>query len=144
MPTRSEYVKRTVATSFLVTILVACAPASTQTSQSSSAFTKENDEAMSVMMEAMHVKPSGDVDRDFVAMMIPHHQGAIDMAQAQLRHGRSERLKRLSRQIVAKQQQEIEEMRLAMGELASAAPTPGSGAADTEGENDPGAMQHKH
>ena len=41
-----------------------------------------NEAAMTKMMAAMNVKPSGDVDRDFVAMMIPHHQGAIDMAQA--------------------------------------------------------------
>ena len=39
------------------------------------------------MMADMAIKPTGDVDRDFVAMMVPHHQGAIDMAQAVLRYG---------------------------------------------------------
>jgi hypothetical protein len=50
-------------------------------------FLAENDTAMSKMMADMTIRPSGDIDRDFVAMMIPHHQGAIDMAQAELRHG---------------------------------------------------------
>ena len=42
-------------------------------------FLSENDAAMNKMMADMTIKPTGDVDRDFVAMMIPHHQGAIDM-----------------------------------------------------------------
>ena len=45
-------------------------------------FLKENDAAMTKMMNDMAIKPSGDIDRDFVAMMVPHHQGAIDMAIA--------------------------------------------------------------
>ena len=47
-------------------------------------FLAANDAAMETMMKDMAIKPSGDVDRDFVAMMVPHHQGAIDMAGAQL------------------------------------------------------------
>src|ERR1700719_2186647 len=53
------------------------------------AFLAENDEAMARMMAAMQVKPTGDVDRDFVDTMVPHHQGAIDMAIAELRYGRN-------------------------------------------------------
>jgi uncharacterized protein (DUF305 family) len=45
------------------------------------------------MMIEMGIRPSGDVDTDFVAMMVPHHQGAIEMAQAELRR-RSRRRKR--------------------------------------------------
>src|SRR5713101_515702 len=41
-------------------------------------FLAGNDAAMAKMMAAMDVKPSGDVDADFVATMVPHHQGAID------------------------------------------------------------------
>src|SRR5438445_13222045 len=52
-------------------------------------FLAENSAAMDRMMTAMNIKPSGDIDADFVAMMIPHHQGAIDMALAQLRCGRN-------------------------------------------------------
>jgi hypothetical protein len=68
------------------------------------------------MMADMAVKPSGDVDRDFAAMMIPHHQGAIDMAQAELRYGRNEQLRRLAQEIIVTQQQEITVMRLAVGD----------------------------
>ena len=71
---------------------------------------------MNRMMADMTIKPTGDVDRDFVAMMVPHHQGAIDMAQAVLRYGRNEQLRRLAQEIIVTQQQEIAAMRLAVGE----------------------------
>jgi uncharacterized protein (DUF305 family) len=74
----------------------------------------ENDAAMAKMMAAMSVEPSGDADADFVAAMIPHHQGAIDMAKAELRHGRNEQLRRLAQEIIVTQQQEIAAMRLAI------------------------------
>ncbi len=79
-------------------------------------FLSENDAAMDRMMAGMAVKPSGDVDQDFAAMMIPHHQGAIDMAQAELRHGRNELLRRIAQEIIVDQQQEIGAMRLALGQ----------------------------
>ena len=79
-------------------------------------FLAENDAAMAKMMNEMTVQPTGDVDRDFVAMMVPHHQGAIDMARAVLRYGRNEQLKRLAQEIIVTQQQEIAVMRLAVGE----------------------------
>ena len=84
---------------------------------------------MAKMMAAMTVDPTGDVDRDFVAMMVPHHQGAIDMAVALLRYGRNERLKRLAQEIIVTQQQEIAAMRLAIGE-----PLPPSAGADPLGD----------
>jgi hypothetical protein len=49
-------------------------------------------------------------------MMIPHHQGAVDMAQAELKYGHNEQLRRLAQEIVATQQCEITVMRLALGE----------------------------
>ena len=61
-----------------------------------SPFLSENDAAMNKMMANMTVKPTGDVDRDFVAMMVPHHQGAIEMAQAELGYGHNEQLRRLA------------------------------------------------
>ncbi len=79
-------------------------------------FLSENAAAMDKMMADMTVKPTGDVDRDFVAMMVPHHQGAIDMAQAELRYGHNEQLRRIAQEIVVTQQQEIPAMRLAVGE----------------------------
>ena len=64
-------------------------------------FLSENDAAMNNMMADMTIKPTGDVDRDFVAMMVPHHQGAVDMAKAELKYGHNEQLRRLAREIVA-------------------------------------------
>jgi hypothetical protein len=88
-------------------------------------FLSENDAAMNKMMADMTVKPTGDVDRDFVAMMVPHHQGAIDMAKAVLRYGRNEQIRRMAQEIVVTQQQEIAAMRLAAGEqLPSSAALP--------------------
>src|SRR5205807_4233734 len=79
-------------------------------------FLSENDAAMNKMMADMMIKPSGDVDRDFVEMMVPHHQGAIDMAQAELKYGHNDQLRRLAQEIVVTQQQEIAVMRLALGD----------------------------
>jgi uncharacterized protein (DUF305 family) len=79
-------------------------------------FLAENAAAMTKMMDAMHIKPSGDVDKDFVAMMVAHHQGAIDMARAQLRYGHNEQLRRMAQEIIVTQQQEIAAMLLAIGE----------------------------
>jgi Domain of unknown function (DUF305) len=79
-------------------------------------FYKENEAAMNRMMAAMDVKPSGDIDRDFVAMMTPHHQGAIDMAVIELRYGKNERLRRIAQEIIVEQRQEIDAMKLALGE----------------------------
>lgn len=79
------------------------------------AFLAENDRAMERMMNEMAITPSGDVDRDFVHMMVPHHRGAIEMAMAQLRHGRNPQLRRLAQEIIATQQQEIAAMYLAIG-----------------------------
>ena len=79
-------------------------------------FLQENQAAMDKMMAGMDVKPTGDVDADFAAMMIPHHQGAIDMAQAELRYGHNERLRRIAQEIIVEQQQEIVAMRLALGQ----------------------------
>ena len=64
------------------------------------------------MNEAMSAAPmTGNPDRDFVSMMVPHHQGAIDMAQVELRYGKDPILRRMAEDIVAAQQKEIAEMR---------------------------------
>jgi uncharacterized protein (DUF305 family) len=77
-------------------------------------FLSENVGAMTRMMTGMEIQPSGDVDQDFAAMMIPHHQGAMDMAQSELRHGHNEQLRRIAQEIIVDQQQEIAAMRLAL------------------------------
>jgi len=88
-------------------------------------FLKENEAAMTKMMNDMEIKPGGDIDRDFVAMMSPHHQGAIDMAIAELRYGKNEQLRRIAQEIIVDQMQEIAAMKLAIGEPATeTAPAP--------------------
>jgi hypothetical protein len=88
-------------------------------------FLSENVRAMTRMLVAMQIKPSGNVDHDFAAMMIPHHQGAIDMAIAVLRYGRNAQIRRLAQEIIVTQQQEIAAMRLALGEpLPPSVPSP--------------------
>jgi hypothetical protein len=82
-------------------------------------FLKENDDAMTKMMNDMAIKPSGDIDRDFVAMMSPHHQGAIDMAINELRYGKNEQLRRIAQEIIVDQMQEVAAMKLAIGEPAT-------------------------
>jgi len=76
-------------------------------------------------MAAMDVRPSGRVDEDFVAMMVPHHQGAIDMSQAELQFGRNPLLQRIAQEIIIDQQQEIAAMHLALGQtLPASKPSP--------------------
>ena len=79
-------------------------------------YWRENDAAMKKMMLGMDVRPTGDADRDFVAMMVPHHEGAIEMARALLRYGHNEKVRRLAQEIIVDQQDEIAAMRLAVGE----------------------------
>jgi hypothetical protein len=84
-------------------------------------FLSENVAAMNRMMADMTIKPTGDVDSDFVAMMVPHHQGAVDMAKAELKYGHNAQLRQLAQEIVAAQQKEITVMRNAVGEGLSSA-----------------------
>ncbi|WP_026291367.1 DUF305 domain-containing protein [Ancylobacter sp. FA202] len=99
--------------------------ATPSTTGAESPFLAENAAAMDKMMAEMEVTPTGDIDADFTAMMIPHHQGAIDMAVAYLRYGQNPQLRRLAQEIVIEQQQEIAAMRLALGQpLPPSAPAP--------------------
>ena len=68
-------------------------------------------------MDRMHaamgsVERSGDSDVDFVRLMLPHHQGAIDMAKTQLLYGKDPQMRRLAQEIITDQQSEIELMQL--------------------------------
>lgn len=85
----------------------AMAPAASGTgTPADKAFAASN----AAMMRDMDVKPSGDPDRDFVAMMLPHHQGAVDMAKVELRYGKDPMLRRLAAAIVKAQAIEIAQM----------------------------------
>ena len=63
------------------------------------------------MMADMNVPMTGNADRDFVAMMIPHHQGAVDMANVELQYGKDPEMRQLATDIVAAQKKEIAEMK---------------------------------
>jgi uncharacterized protein (DUF305 family) len=104
-------------------------------------YLADNDAAMTKMMNDMAVKPSGDIDRDFVAMMTPHHQGAIDMAVIELRYGKNEQLRRIAQEIIVDQLQEIAAMKLAIGEqVSTSAPAPTQSQPSPPAENQHGGM----
>jgi uncharacterized protein (DUF305 family) len=63
--------------------------------------------AMQHMQQGMSGGMSGDPDVDFARMMIPHHQGAIDMARAQLEHGKDPQLRQMAQEIIQAQEHEI-------------------------------------
>jgi hypothetical protein len=110
---------------FVVTCLVAGAVSGSAPPTPGDGFHALTDRAMDTMMTGMDVKATGNVDHDFVAMMVAHHQGAIDMAVAELKYGHDEHLKRIAQEIIVDQQQEIAAMRLALGQpLPPSAPTP--------------------
>ena len=103
-------------------------------------YLAENVSAMTKMMTDMGIRPSGDVDTDFVAMMVPHHKGAIEMAQAELRYGRNEPLRRMAQEIIVTQLQEITAMRLSLGQalppsVASPDQIPYAATSDTRSRN---------
>lgn len=67
-------------------------------------------EAHMTMMHNMNMQFTGNTDVDFVEGMIPHHQGAIDMAKVQLQHGKDPELRKMAEKIIADQEKEIAEM----------------------------------
>ncbi len=76
------------------------------------------DEAMTVMDNGMKgASMTGDPDHDFAAMMIPHHQGAVDMAKVELLYGKDPVLRRLAQEIIVTQEQEIEVMHMRLKQL---------------------------
>lgn len=72
--------------------------------------TKAYAAAMSKMHKDMAIAYSNDADRDFLAGMIPHHQGAIDMAHIVLEHGKDPKVRKLAQAIITAQETEIQQM----------------------------------
>jgi uncharacterized protein (DUF305 family) len=81
-------------------------PGVTNGNASSQAFKNADDK----MMRDMNGPMTGDADHDFVAGMIPHHQGAVDMANVELQYGKDPVLRRMARGIVTAQEKEIADM----------------------------------
>jgi uncharacterized protein (DUF305 family) len=117
-------------------------PMSSQMSSGGSAtddsFDAQMGRAMARMDQDMMVKPSGNYDRDFAAMMIPHHQGAVDMARIELQFGKDPVLRRLAQAIIVEQLQEIEIMNLELKQLPNAA----SAAAPNQAHDDSDQAHH--
>jgi uncharacterized protein (DUF305 family) len=78
---------------------------------SASPSTRAFEEANAKMHRDMAITFTGNADVDFVRGMIPHHQGAIDMARVVLRHGTNEWVKKLAQEVITAQEREIAEMR---------------------------------
>ena len=96
---------------FLVLLIVTTVFA--QMNSDMSAFMQAMNSAMKRMDQGMSATPmSGDPDQDFTTMMIPHHQGAIDMAKVELKFGKDPVLRRVAQEILVDQQSEIDLMRL--------------------------------
>jgi uncharacterized protein (DUF305 family) len=80
-------------------------------------------DSMERMDNGMKSAPmNGDIDHDFATMMMPHHQGAIDMAKAELLYGKDSVMRRLAEEIVVDQQSEIQVMQLWLSKKPTANP----------------------
>jgi uncharacterized protein (DUF305 family) len=86
-------------------------------------FLLDQDLTMSNMTRTMLIKPTGDVDHDFVDIMIPHHQGAIDMARAEMKYGHNDALRQLVQRIVGRAEQDISMMRGTMPASVGSTPS---------------------
>jgi len=83
-----------------------------QNSRTSPAWPELNSSMDKMHMAMMSIKPSGASDVDFVRLMLPHHQAAIDMAKTQLLFGKDAQMLRLAQEIITDQQSEIDLMQL--------------------------------
>ena len=93
------------------------------------AFRRDMNAGMARMMQDMHAAGwSGNVDIDFLAMMIPHHAGAVDMARLLLQHGSDPTTRMLAEEIIAGQTVEIDSMMRRLAALRR-----GPATADAEG-----------
>jgi uncharacterized protein (DUF305 family) len=94
----------------LLAAVVASAETTNQETDGAS-FMQDMDVSMKTMDHDMSSAPMNmNVDHDFAAMMIPHHQGAIDMAKGELKYGKDPIMRRLAEEIIVDQKSEIDLM----------------------------------
>ncbi|MBI5632490.1 MAG: DUF305 domain-containing protein [Nitrospirae bacterium] len=102
--------QQSVLLAMMIGAIVATAYA--QHKHGSSEFGSGMQAGMAVMMKDMESAPmTGDPDKDFLAMMIPHHEGAVEMARLVLIHGKDPLVRRLAEEIIASQTVEIMAMK---------------------------------
>jgi uncharacterized protein (DUF305 family) len=107
------YVLILAAISLVVGMAVGSTSSNSFGASTEKSFQQLMDEAMTAMDRGMeNATMTGDPDHDFAAMMIPHHQGAVDMAKTELLYGRDPVLRRLAQEIIVTQEQEIGVMRM--------------------------------
>ncbi len=79
--------------------------------QNPSAVQKAFMDAHQKMMSDMPKSASGNADKDFATMMIPHHQGAIDMAKIELQYGKDAKLRAMAEKMIKDQEKEIADLK---------------------------------
>jgi uncharacterized protein (DUF305 family) len=117
-----DRIPRIIALLFVIPLAVAPTVAGSQSARpgpAEAAYLAQTRAAMGRMMSAMQIAPTGDVDADFAAAMIPHHQGAMEMAQAELRYGKDKQLRAMAQGIIDEQRQQIVTMRAALKQVES-------------------------
>ena len=100
--------------------LLVAVTAAAQVASSAERFMETMNISMKQMDRDMAAAPmNGNVDHDFATMMLPHHQGAIDMAKAELSYGKDPVMRRLAEEIIVDQQSEIDAMQLWLNKHAA-------------------------
>lgn len=85
------------------------APTNYKPSDPADPFTSKMKASMDVMMKTD--QPTGNVDADYALLMVPHHQSAVDMAKAELAHGRDTKLKQMAQRMIVAQEKEIQQFK---------------------------------
>ena len=105
----------------IVLVLLIAATTAAQILPSATKFMQAMNASMELMDRDMAAAPmNGNVDHDFATMMLPHHRGAIQMAEAELSYGKDPVMRRLAQEIVVDQQSEIDAMQLWLTKTSAA------------------------